>query len=285
MEPYLVRARRLYQRGAEAERQGRRTEARDAFDEFRTLEPNACDDEEAWRYRVEALRLRRDFRRAADEADRAPSQIRYQPGLLTQRAFIEFDQSRFPEALALFERVIREREKDETGWVGIVACHRWERNFEKAREEVNRGLTKLGRSAKLSNEAAFIEFDDARYEEALRRLRRFKQVLDNAPSDETALVSSVACNRKLKRLRDAENAAAIARRTLPPNALLENECARVQEEQGYWAEALASYERVLALDYRQEDAIAGGQMLASCPECSSRAPSQRCPVGADSKRH
>jgi tetratricopeptide (TPR) repeat protein len=222
-----------------------------AFARVRELAPK---DETSLAYAVACLRMDRDYQGATKAALDGLRELPSNPRLLNQEAFIYFDQIKYREARDAFAKVLALSPDDETALASTVACHRRLKDFKKAEDCAHAGLRKLPRSSRLLNELAFIAYDQSSYRKALEI---FVGARDLSPDDETALTSIVTCHRRLKDFTAAEAAARQAVKVLPYSVRAALEYARVSEERGLWVQATERFMAALALDDRQEDAVAG----------------------------
>jgi superkiller protein 3 len=229
--------------------QQRYREALEAF--ARTLTQDA-DDESALVAMVACYRRIKQFDDAVEAAEAALRRLPGSTRLLNQRAWIEYDQQRYREALEAFARTLAQDADDESALERTVACHRQLKQFDKAVEAAEEALRRLPRSTRLLNQRAWIECDQKRHREALEA---FARTLAQDADDEDALVWTVACYLQLKQFDKAVEAAEAALRRLPRSTPLLNERARIEFDQKRYREALEAFARTLAQDTDDESAL------------------------------
>jgi tetratricopeptide (TPR) repeat protein len=195
--------------------------------------------------RIQSLRFLKRFPEALEAYEGADPGRRGEPALLNQRAWLDYDQDRFDDAVTWFDRALEADPANADALRWKVACLRRARRFEEAHAAADEALAQRPGVAPVLNERGFIEYDQGRFDDGLAW---FERSLRADPADATALEWRVTCLRRSRRFDDARVAAdeALARR--PGEARLLTERGWVESDRGDFAPAVEWFAQAVAAD-------------------------------------
>jgi tetratricopeptide (TPR) repeat protein len=203
-----------------------------------------ADNLAAFQGEIAALRKKRDFVAASALLAKALVHHRAELGILSERAWIFYEQKKYDDALAAFDELLKLHPRAEDIWLSKIALLRNRRRFDEAGQAISSAEKLFPASLRLRNERGWLHFHQLQQDQALAM---FNLVLEQDPHDASALQGKIASLRMLARYAEAAELAAAALRDLSNSPGIYSERGWIHFEQGDYREAELDFRRVLEL--------------------------------------
>ncbi|HEV7389298.1 MAG TPA: tetratricopeptide repeat protein [Gemmatimonadaceae bacterium] len=180
----------------------------DAFSKILELVPDS-EDKIVWKSSL--LRALRRFDDAEATLQHAETLLPSSPRILTERAWLAFDQQEYDRALEMFNTVLDRRIDDELAQQGRIAVYRMKGNYGEASRLLEEALEDHPKSAGLRSEEGWVNYEQAKYEQAEQA---FAKVVVLQPNDAYTKINLAWSLVRQGRDSDLEEAVQLCRTAL-----------------------------------------------------------------------
>jgi tetratricopeptide (TPR) repeat protein len=236
-------AKALEDRGWELLNNRKWQEAAAEFNELLALDR---DNEAGLQGRIACHRLLNEYEQANDLLVEGLKKHPKSVGILCERAWLDYGQKKYAEAIKDFEAVLRIHKKDPELFSWNISLLRAEHRFEEAERQLNEALKLFRNNYSLMIELGWLRFYTNRFEEAAVV---FEDILRVHTDNEMALQGKIACLRMRGEFAAAKRQAERATERLGKrHAGILSEIAWLNYEQDNYEEAQKVFEDVVDLD-------------------------------------
>lgn len=179
-----------------------------AFSEILEFAP-ASEDKIVWKSSL--LRALRRFDDAETTLQEAESLLPNSLKILTERAWLAFDQQEYDRALEMFTTVLDRYQDDELALQGRIAAYRMKGNYGEASRLLEEALENHAKSAGLRSEEGWVNYEQGKYEEAEQA---FAKVVELQPNDAYTKINLAWSLVRQGRDSDLEEAVRLCRTAL-----------------------------------------------------------------------
>src|SRR5204862_162306 len=173
--------------------------------------------------------------------------------LLSQRGWQDYDQARYPEAIEAFDAALAVDAGNEDARYWKIQILRVQKEFALADAAITEALRTLPNSARFLNQRGWWHYDQARYDKAIEA---FDAALALDDRNEDAWLWKARVLRTERDFVQADSILTEALERLPQNTGLLNERGWWHLVQRQFAEAVSAFDRTLAVEARNDEALA-----------------------------